>query len=242
MSPEQLTVILPTRNEAANILGFLASLPSLVKLVVVDASDDDTPEIVLRTRPEHTTVIRHSSNIAEARQLGAEHASTEWLLFTDADVVFANGYFTALDGYDNGLDAEYGAKLSRDRFVRYHRGFALGQQISHRLGIPAATGSNLLVKRTAFTKVGGFDTSLVCNEDSELVWRIKRAGCRVEFAPDLPVYAIDHRRLELGLWRKTLHSCFRCACLYFDLIPARWRGTDWGYWSHLKRSEETKTS
>ncbi|QSA98319.1 glycosyltransferase [Methylococcus sp. EFPC2] len=241
MTPENVTVVLPTRNEARNIAGFLATLPKSVELIVIDASDDETAEIVKRERPERTLIFRQRSNIAEARQLGAELARTEWLLFTDADVHFPESYFASLAGYETRCDVVYGAKLSRNGYARYYRGFALAQQASHRLGIPAATGSNLLVRRSVFAQVGGFDTSLVCNEDSELVWRIKRAGHRVVFAPDLPVYASDHRRLDLGLWRKTAHSVFRCLCLYFDLIPGRWRGRDWGYWSHLKENEETKT-
>jgi hypothetical protein len=81
---------------------------------------------------------------------------------------------------------------------------------------------------------GGFDPELICNEDSELVWRIKRAGFRLRFAPDVPVYATDHRRLERGLTRKTLHSIFRCLLLYTDLLPSHWRRADWGYWSHVR--------
>ena len=61
--------------------------------------------------------------------------------------------------------------------------------------------------------------------------RIKRHGFRIAFAPDLIVYARDHRRLQRGTLRKTLHSVTRCALLYFNLMPDRWRSHDWGYWS-----------
>ena len=230
MNLESITVVLPTRNEAGNIGAFLASLPQAVHLIVVDASEDETPDIIQRERPARTQVLRRRSTITQARQLGAEVALTDWLLFTDADIVFPDGYFDALERV---MDAAvvYGPKLSRDRFAAYYRWFGYGQQCSHWLGIPAATGSNLLVRKDALIAVGGFDPALVCNEDSELVWRIKRAGYRIRFEPSLPVYARDHRRLDSGLWRKTCHSVFRCALLYWDLMPARWRGADWGYWS-----------
>lgn len=237
MNLESITVVLPTRNEAHNIAAFLASLPHEVHLIVVDASDDETPDLIHRLRPERIQVLRRKSTITEARQLGAELAHTDWLLFTDADVVFPDDYFEFLSRLPE-TDVIYGPKLSRDRFAVYYRWFGYGQQCSHWLGIPAATGSNLLIRREALFSAGGFDPELVCNEDSELVWRVKRAGYSARFSLDLPVYARDHRRLDGGLWRKTLHSVFRCLLLYWDLIPARWRGADWGYWSQQRASEQ----
>jgi glycosyltransferase involved in cell wall biosynthesis len=238
MKTSDVTVVLPTRNEEKNIRTFLSALPESCHLIVVDASDDRTADIIASARPDRTQIFSLKSTIPEARQLGTLQAKTEWLLFTDADIVFPPYYFQELTKYAS-YDCVYGAKLSRDRFHRYYSWFAYGQQLSHKLGIPAATGSNLLVRRNAVIEVGGFDPELVCNEDSELVWRIKRSGFRIVFAPDLPVYATDHRRLERGLWRKTGHSILRCLLLHFDLIPARWRGLDWGYWSS---SRETQNS
>jgi glycosyltransferase involved in cell wall biosynthesis len=230
MRLEDLTVIVPTRNEAANIRAFLESLPKTLALIVVDAGDDATADIVANIRPEHSLVLRHLSPISEARQRGAEAASTPWLLFTDADVQFPLEYFERLVHQPPG-DAVYGPKLSRDKFQTYYRWFAYGQRLSHWLGIPAATGSNILLKREVLTAVGGFDPELSCNEDSELLWRVKRAGYQVAYNPRLAVYARDHRRLERGLWRKTAHSISRCLLLYWNLLPARWRRHDWGYWT-----------
>jgi glycosyltransferase involved in cell wall biosynthesis len=240
MRPSDITVVLPTRNEERNIRNFLGSLPETCHLIVVDAGEDRTADLVTEARPERTLVVRRPSTIPEARQIGTELARTEWLLFTDADVVFPAGYFERLAAYAD-CHGVYGAKLSRDRFRRYYRAFAYGQQVSHALGIPAVTGSNLLVRREVVLAIGGFDPELVCNEDSELGWRIQRGGYRIRFAKDLPVYATDHRRLERGVCRKTLHSVFRCVCLYFDLIPARWRNRDWGYWSEAQEGETGST-
>jgi hypothetical protein len=84
--------------------------------------------------------------------------------------------------------------------------------------------------------VGGFDPALVCNEGSEILWRVKRAGHRVEHDRKLIVYARDHRRLRQGKLRKTTHTLTRCALLYTNLLPARWRHRDWGYWNNAKHN------
>jgi len=233
MHLKDLTVLVPTRNEADNIPAFLNSLPDEIKLIVVDASEDNTHEIIKILRPEHTRIFPCPGSVTGARQLGAENADTPWLLFTDADVIFAPDYFERLLKYED-YDALYGPKLSTDEFVRYYRWFGRGQHLSHILGIPAASGSNLLVRRDVFESVGGFDLELTCNEDSEIAWRIKRQGYHVGFGPDLHVYARDHRRLYQGVLRKTLHSMARCTLLFLNLLPSRWRRHDWGYWSSTR--------
>jgi glycosyltransferase involved in cell wall biosynthesis len=231
MRLDQITVIVPTRNEEKNIAAFCQSLPPDVWLIVVDASEDATPELVRRFRSERTRVVCERSNVVEARQIGAHLAKTEWLLFSDADVAFAPDYGARLEANDGaaGCDVIYGTKLSLDRYRGYYRRFRWGQGLSHCLGIPAASGSNLLSRREVFWAVGGFDLDLTVNEDSEIAWRIKRAGFRVCFCPELVVYARDHRRLERGALRKDLHSVVRCLLLYSGLMPRRGRGAEWGF-------------
>ncbi|MCX7840651.1 MAG: glycosyltransferase [Anaerolineae bacterium] len=236
MQLDQVTIIVPTKNEARNIATFLQSIPPTVELIVVDASADETPQLIESLRPTHTTVLRVRSNIAQARQIGGERANTAWLLFTDADVFFASDYFDRLAAYDN-YDVLYGPKLSLDEHQRYYRSVARAQHFSDRLGIPAASGSNLLISRAAFQRSGGFDVRLSVNEDSEIAWRIKRLGFRVAFAPDLIVYARDHRRLQRGTLRKTFHSLVRCGLLYLNLMPERWRSHDWGYWADARKGD-----
>ncbi len=231
MLPADITLILPTRDEAHNIRHFLASVPAQIRLIVVDASRDETPDLIESLRPEHTLVLREPGSVTQARQRGADLARTDWLLFSDADILFPPGYFDQLAAL-SGSAVYYGPKLSRDRFGAYYKRIARAQALSHACGIPAASGSNLLIRRDALPSVGGFDLRLTCNEDSEVVWRLRRAGFRVSFRKDLVVHATDHRRIEGSRLRKTLHSIMRCILLYTHLMPVKYRTYDWGYWQH----------
>jgi len=67
----------------------LRSVPKSIKLVVVDASQDDTAEIILEERPLYISVIKDFCSVTEARKIGSEFARTKWLVFTDADIEFA---------------------------------------------------------------------------------------------------------------------------------------------------------
>lgn len=226
-----VTVIVPTKNEVANIERFLASIPDDIALIVVDSSDDGTPELIAERRPS-AQVIRARTNIPIARQIGSDAAATPWLLFADADVVFAPSYFVQLTGLDVAVDTGgvVGTKSTIDGFDRYHRWFVRGQRLLSWLGIPAASGSNMLVRAEALDEVGGFDPALSVNEDTELMFRIARSRYSVAFARDLTVLSFDHRRLEAGLVRKIGHGAIRNTALYFGLFGDTVRRSDWGYW------------
>jgi len=232
-----LSVVIPTRNEAALIGGFLAALPAPVELVVVDASDDDTPAIIERTRPHNTRIIRAPAGIAEAREIGAAAASGDWLIFSDADVHFAPGYFDRFTRYTNA-DAVYGPKYATTAYQWYSRIFTGGQRLAHTLGFPAASGSNMAVRRKVLTAVGGFRCDLPVNEDSELFLRLAHRGYHIVFAPDLAVHSLDDRRLRCGAARKLVHSTARCALIALGMrvpLPQRLLRHDWGYWSTTRR-------
>ena len=233
-----ITVVLPTKNESHNIDRFLDSVPMDVELVVVDASSDDTAERILARRP-FARFLRERGTIAHARQRGADIATTPWLLFTDADVEFEGHYFERLRDVCDAdvIDVIYGPKLSRSGFEGHYQRTRFAQQQLARVGIPAATGSNLLIRAQALRRVGGFDVELPCNEDSEVVWRIRDAGLRTRFDDQLRVFAFDHRRLHKGSARKSWHSAIRCLLLYTGLLPRRLRRSDWGYWGRPERSD-----
>jgi len=237
---DQVTVVVPTKNEEANISTFLASIPVTVHLVVVDASTDETPRIIERLRRRRTTVVREPLTIPEARQHGARVARTEWLLFTDADVIFAPGYFERLCAIELADDVRgiVGTKSTVDGFGTYHRWFRRGQRTLHAVGIPAATGSNMLLRRDALMDIGGFDPDLTVNEDTEVMFRLKRSGAAVAFCSELVVQAFDHRRLEAGLARKIAHGAVRNTCLYLGIYERRVRAGDWGYWRDAARGPD----
>lgn len=235
-----VSVIVPTRDESRNIHRFLASVHPAITLIVVDASTDGTDVMIERARPERTEVIRSGAHIAQARQIGGMAARTPWLIFSDADVRFEHGYFDALPRALRG-DAFYGPKYATAAHTLYSRLFNGGQRVLHSLTIPAASGSNMGLRRELFERSGGFRLDLSVNEDTELMLRLWRRGCRVSYAPDLAVRSLDDRRLNRGSVRKLLHSVSRSALLLANLyvpVPDRWLRHDWGYWRprHARRN------
>ncbi len=238
---DRISIIIPTRNEAQHIRTFLAAIPASVELVIVDASDDATPEMIAALRPDNTQIIRSDVHIAAARQLGAAAATGDWLLFSDADVCFEPGYFDRIARYLDSA-ACYGPKRAMAHHQVYSTFFNRGQQVLHAIGIPAASGSNMAIRREILEAAGGFRDDLSVNEDTELCMRLAALGYQITYAPDLAVLSIDDRRLDRGSIRKMAHSLARCALLlasFYVPLPHRLLRHDWGYWraSHTRLAE-----
>lgn len=239
---QEVSVILPTRNESTNIGFFLESVHPAVELVVVDASTDGTDTMIAQLRPERTRIIRSLAPISPARQLGAQSAQGRWLIFSDADVRFEPGYFDYLATHISG-DGFYGPKYATATYPRYSQFFNACQRGLHRLHIPAASGSNMGVRRDVFQAIGGFRIDLPVNEDTELMMRIRRQGFSISYVRHLAVRSLDDRRLNRGVLLKLLHTLARNTLLFINLfipVPRRWLRHDWGYWrmSHANRSDQ----
>jgi hypothetical protein len=167
-----------------------------------------------------------------ARQLGARVATGSWLVFSDADVRFGPSYFAQLADADFA-HAFYGSKHATNAHLDYSRFFATGQGVLDWLGVAAASGSNMGLRREVFEQAGGFRLDLPVNEDTELMLRLRHQGVEVSFIPGLAVYSLDDRRLDRGVIRKSLHSLGRNAALLCNLyvpLPKRLLTHDWGYW------------
>lgn len=102
-STPSVTIVVPARNEARTIGPALRSLrkldyPNYELVVVDDRSDDRTGDIIRRIMSEDGGAPVRVISVRElpsgwlgkthAMWLGAQHSKSDWILFTDADVVF----------------------------------------------------------------------------------------------------------------------------------------------------------
>ena len=95
----RLSVVVPTRNEEGNVEPLLARLASVLspdetELIVVDDSDDNTPQAFAEGAPSCPLPVRLLHRPAGARKgglssaviAGARRARGEWVLVMDADL------------------------------------------------------------------------------------------------------------------------------------------------------------
>jgi chlorobactene glucosyltransferase len=202
-----ISVIVPARNEAANIERCVRSLlaqtyPNLEIIVIDDGSTDATPAILARLAAESSRLgvttgqplPRGWLGKPYAVYQGVQRARGDWLLFVDADVtlhpnVLSSAYLAALRNQAALLSLWASQELGTF-WERIVQPVIIGLnhiidpfQRSSSLRYPnavCANGQFMLVERQAYEQIGGHTAvrdELV--EDQKLSWYFKRAGYRV---------------------------------------------------------------
>ena len=160
--PIDVRVVVPARNEAANIAGSVAGLlPQATEVVVVD--DDSSDGTGDSAEAAGARVVRLDGDPPagwlgkpRACAAGAEGAQTEWLAFVDADVVLDPRALPTMAGATRSTSTSIVGGLECrsfwERLLLPELGLALTQE-----GFPSdfASGQCFLVRRDHYEAVGG---------------------------------------------------------------------------------------
>lgn len=187
MSRPAVSVVMPFAGDAAAAGEAVASLRALRlrggdELILSDNSG------VVPASPG-ITVVRAAGerSPAHARNAGAEHARAEWILFLDADCRAPAGlldaYFAQPVAPDVGalageVVAQDAPATLAERYGAQRNFLSQSAHLAHPFR-PRAAAANLLVRRAAFTQVGGFVEGLRAAEDTDFTWRLQDAGWRL---------------------------------------------------------------
>ncbi len=181
-----LSIVIPAHNESKCISNLLISIKECFKdaslnyetIIVNNGSTDDTRDV---TRQYECTVFDiNKNNAAGARNYGVYHSLGKVIAFLDADVRITQSWADELIRKINVIecnDIVTGARCS----VREAPGW-LEKNWFEPLSakeVDYINGANIVLSRTVFEKVGGFDQSLDTGEDYEFSMRAKKKGVNV---------------------------------------------------------------
>ncbi|MEY9880072.1 glycosyltransferase [Bradyrhizobium sp. USDA 329] len=201
-----VSVVIPAKNAAAYLGETLASAlrqGDVGEVIVVDdGSTDDTAAIVRAVRDPRLRLLHNdAAGVSAARNLGARHASGDWLLFLDADDRLRPGAVAALlsaardaprailvYGDYNTIDGE-GRQIGRRELLKGRRKPSGDVLAKLTAGNFIVNGGIVLTRADAFRAVGGFDVSLRYCEDWHCWCRLAAIG-EFAFAPKL---LLDYR-------------------------------------------------
>jgi cellulose synthase/poly-beta-1,6-N-acetylglucosamine synthase-like glycosyltransferase len=175
-----ISVIIPFKNEAANLKTLLASLSKEEYqgpweiLLVNDGSDDDfkkttdpfltstqVPLRIIDSRPDSGARLTSKQ---QALDKGVSEARYEWCVFTDADMVFEKDWLSSLaENAAKNSDLVFGhTKIAEggglfSALQRFQLEFLFSAAYSfHAAGIDGSCmGNNLLVRKKAYADIGG---------------------------------------------------------------------------------------
>lgn len=86
----ELTVIILTYNEEANIKRTLNAVSGMKKVLVLDSFSDDETVNIARTFPNTMVIQRAFDNHTNQWNYGLDHTTTNWVLSLDADYIISD--------------------------------------------------------------------------------------------------------------------------------------------------------
>lgn len=180
-----VSVVLPTYHRAS-VLGdaiesVLGQTHDDLELLVVDDGDDEaTPELVSSFEDDRLQYVRReeSAGVSAARNEAVRRTEGEVVAFIDSDDRWhpdkLRRQVDALREAGEDCGVVYTPVTKREGEPRTREGVSGDVREAIRtLSVPTYT-STLLVRRTAFEQVGGFDEGLDCFEDWDLCLRLAR--------------------------------------------------------------------
>jgi GT2 family glycosyltransferase len=240
-----ISVVICTRNRADSLRRTLESLlcsgnlesPDW-ELLVIESSTDHSAEICREFQqrfPEHFRFLTEKKlGKSNALNTAIAEAKGDILAFTDDDVLCAPDYIEGIrtvftsyaadaaqgrvlldceDGWPEWLDASYAGMADfRD----------CGDEVIELDG--TLFGVNMVVRAEVFQKVGGFAPELGPGgigvwEDTEISLRMRQAGCRMLYAPQILVrHQWARGRLTKSFLRKRFFGQGRVLA-YYEALP-----------------------
>lgn len=204
------SIVIPVCNrveltrECLTALASLQGLPEYELIVVDNGSTDGTVEFLSQLGGDVRIITNHeNAGFAKACNQGAAVAQGKYLVFLNNDTVPQPGWLNALvdEAEDNASVGVVGSKLLypdgtiqhagvvRDcqHFLPYHiyKSFAGDHPaVNQRRELQIVTAACLLIRRSLFEEVGGFDEGYVNGfEDADLCLKVRERGHRVVYQP-----------------------------------------------------------
>jgi len=192
-------------------------------VVVDDGSTDRTPEILNEFRNRITVLQGNRSGVAGCRNLAARHSGAEFVATTDDDCEARPDWITKAIGSfgDERVAAVTGEKIykttnlvSAVRSAEYRVRYRNRTREARSVECPVS-----VFRKSCQEAVGGFSVwTLVGGEDTDIGYKLKEAGYRIVFEPEMIVYHDPEESFRLYLKRN-----FRNAVSYVRVFSNRSR-------------------
>jgi len=189
---EIVSIIIPTYKRPTNLERAINSaVNQTYEFIEVIVVDDNDPNTIYREQTEiiankynylpNFKYVKHSRNLngAAARNTGVKHADGDYIAFLDDDDEFypdkISLQISALKTMPESFAAVYSGYILRleNRIIREKYELPAGnlQLDLLKMTVALKAGSTLLIKKSVFSELHGFDTSFSRHQDYELLIR-----------------------------------------------------------------------
>jgi glycosyltransferase involved in cell wall biosynthesis len=197
------TIVIPTLNEEKHLPNLLNDLSkqsfSDFQVIVVDANSKDKTRSIAKGYKVRV-VISDEKNVSYQRNLGAKNSKTDWVVFMDADNRIPKNYLAGLKHHAEKLNPDIlstwlkpDTNLSQDKITATIMNIYM--DINKNSKEPYVMESMILVKRSSFEKLGGFDININWREGENLLKRALAQEMTFEFLKT-PKFTYSFRRFK----------------------------------------------
>ncbi len=232
-----ISVIIPTLNEEKNLANIIENLKTQnfnnIEIIVSDGYSEDKTEDIAK---ENRCIFIKSKERSPARQrnMGAQKAKGDLLLFLDADSRIPDNFL--IQAYNefnrrNLAIASFYLRFNSEKLIykiysKIYNFFCFLFQYFK----PLSVGAAILVKKELHFKVHGFDESIILGEDHEYAARVKKIS-RFRIIKSTFFYFSPRR------WEKEghLHSLCKLAKMSIYILfkgPIRKKIVDYEFGKH----------
>lgn len=181
-------------------------------IVVDNQSTDGSYEMLADQYGDRIVLVKNDKNgCSTGRNMGVKHAKGEYICFLDSDQWVVSDLWL-----ENGLhileqDREIGAAGWAAGWFQPNCVFGpIGDsyvfrgiyrpQYAYRKDIAYLGSGGLIMKRSLFQEIGGFDEFYdpTCFEDTDLSLSIRHAGYELAYCPNMPIMHLPHQTTSAG--------------------------------------------
>jgi len=207
-----ISIIIPTYNSSKYIEKCLTAISDnnypkeKFEIIVIDnGSTDETLSIVHKFTPN--SFVYERVNISALRNLGVSKAKGSLVAFIDSDCIISKDWIASAikiaDNNPNNLGAAGYPYSLPDDPSWLERAWDTTVH-ARRKEKNFLSAGNILMRRSTFIRLGGFDEKMVTGEDYELCQRIRKAGLTIIFSPHLRAVHLGNPKSVYQLFKKEL--------------------------------------
>ena len=200
---DQLTIIIPTKNEEKYIGRLLKELyDQNIKQTKIIVSDNNSEDSTLRIIQLYSDIFNLNIEVIEgglpsvARNNGALKATTPYILFVDADVTFTrkDSISIAMNHIANKKIVSTTPVYNGITDLKATLLFFINNYVTKIVSLsdPFAIGAFTLIKKEDFFEKGGYDTEIIQSED----WWLSKKFKPSEFGLIPNLITQDNRRFK----------------------------------------------
>ena len=227
----RVSIVIPTLNHADDVIRCVESISripdSTAKSVIVvdDGSTEDQHRLMARIRGVNLVRLEQNQGFAGACQAGVDAAATEFILLLNNDTEVLPGWLDSLvdemdrhpsTGVAGSMILRADCRLQEAGGIIWSDGtgahYASGDWPTkgfarYRRAVDFCSGASLLVRRSVWDIVGGFDSALApaYYEDVDLCFAARAAGFETVYTPESIIIhreGTSHGRGSFGLKRR----------------------------------------